>query len=157
MSWPCTRSYCPCRSAVNPQYCAAQMWLWSVQVSSQALAWTPQWWYAASPSGGLIRYYSVNRSVHTLDILTVVFVMVDVVDFFFFLHCAANGRSSDGLHGGIWDQVCMEVCPKQSGQTLLGSSAGHLDGHPHRQRARRHLRLRALGSWWVCMWDTSLV
>lgn len=26
----------------------------------------------------------MNRSVHTLDILTVVFVMVDVVDFFFF-------------------------------------------------------------------------
>lgn len=27
---------------------------------------------------------------------------------------AANGRSSDGLHGGIWDQVCMEVYPKES-------------------------------------------
>lgn len=28
---------------------------------------------------------------------------------------AANGRSSDRLHGGIWDQVCMAVCPKESG------------------------------------------
>lgn len=32
------------------------MWLWSVQGSSQGLAWTPQWWFAALPSVGLIRY-----------------------------------------------------------------------------------------------------
>lgn len=43
----------------NPQRGFAQMWLWSVQGSSQALAWTPQSWFAALPSGGLIRYCSL--------------------------------------------------------------------------------------------------
>ena len=32
-----------------------------------------------------------------------------------FLVSAANGRSSDRLHGGIWDQVRMGVCPEESG------------------------------------------
>lgn len=73
---------------------------------------------------------------------------------------AANGRSSDRLHGGIWDQVCMEVCPTESGQTLLWSPAGDLDWHPHRKRTQGHLWLCVVGSWWVCschcVWFTCL-
>lgn len=53
-----------------------------------------------------------------------------------FLECTlfvfeANGSSSDRLHGGIWDQVCMEVHPKESGETDFRSTAGDLDGNKH--------------------------
>lgn len=60
-----------------------------------------------------------------LHIVIVIFVIFE--GGYFLLVCAANGRSSDRLHGGLWNQVCMEVCPKESGQTLLRSPAGDLD------------------------------
>lgn len=53
-------------SVCNPQPGAAQTWLWSVQASSPALAWTPQWWSAALPSGGSIRYCFLNFNLHIL-------------------------------------------------------------------------------------------
>lgn len=60
--------------------------------------------------------------------------------------CTANGRLTDRLHGSVWDQVYMEVRPKESGETLIWRSAGDLDGHPHTQRAQGHLQLCSVGS-----------
>lgn len=58
----------------------------------------------------------------------------------------ANGSSSDRLHGGIWDQVCMEVHPKESGEAGFRSAAGDLDGKKHKQRTPGHIRLCSVGS-----------
>lgn len=58
----------------------------------------------------------------------------------------ANGSFSDRLHGGIWDQVFMEVPPKESGKTDFRRAAGDLDGHKHEQRIPGHIRLRSVGS-----------
>lgn len=138
----------------NPQPGVAQMLLWSVQASSQALAWMPQWWFAASPSGGLIRYCSLTFSPRIQYITMLIFVMFE--GGYSLLVCAANGRSSDRLHGGIRDQVCMEGCPKESGQTLHRSPAGDLDWHSHGQRTQGHLRLCVMGSWWVCVGSVHL-
>lgn len=70
---------------------------------------------------------------------------------------AANIRAGDRLHGSLWDQVCMEVHPQEGGQTPLGSSAGHVDWHPDGQRTEGHLRLRVMGSWWVCGISSRLI
>lgn len=61
----------------------------------------------------------------------------------------ANGSSSDRLHGGIWDQVCMEVHPEESGETDFRSTAGDLDGNKHKQRIPGHIWLHSVGSGWV--------
>lgn len=68
----------------------------------------------------------------------------------------ANGSSSDRLHGGIWDQVCMEVHPKESGETDFRSTAGDLDGNKYKQRIPGHIRQHSVGSGWVSVLSHSI-